>query len=180
MTVSAVSNESHTFASSQVSKEVFNNEVLLCLQSIPRRLFKWQGQVHLHFEVHSYDTIPKALTRVNPDLLEKLVPSKLKSWRRKQNHFHRIRKGIMDDEYQANALEKSLTCDSAYPFLILGPFGTGKTRLLVSMAVISYLVSQHTYCILVCTHMRDEEGISSGYVYRSQNESNDSSAFCEA
>ena len=152
VTVLATSNASHTFVPSQISKEVFNHESVLCLDKIPGRLLRCQGPVHLHFEVQSYDTIPRALAKVNPDLLEKLIPTKLRSWRRKQMHFHRIKKGILDDEYQADALQQLLKCDPAYPFLILGPFGTGKTRLLVN-AVVNLDSHQQRNYILVCTHM---------------------------
>ena len=42
---------------------------------------------------------------------------------------------LLDKEYQLLALKKLMVCDSSVPFLVTGPFGTGKTRLLAAAAV---------------------------------------------
>ena len=151
VTITAPGVASHTVLPYQVSKETSGNEDILVLQELPYR-FPRQSNVHLHFEInHSpYRAIVGALDDVDSDLLKKLLPSSHRKWKQKQQQFYKIKKGILDDEYQADALTKSLECDPAYPFLILGPFGTGKTRLLVSAAI--NLTKQKTNCVLVCTH----------------------------
>ena len=109
--------------------------------------------IHLHFEVnHSlFDAMQWALLNVEPYLLEKLLPSRVSFKRRKRRPFSGIDKGILDEEYQRQALKKSLECSPANPFLILGPFGTGKTKLLVDIAI--NLVMKRNNQVLVCTHM---------------------------
>lgn len=157
VTITAPGVASHTVHPHQVSKfkETSGNEFedILVLHELPYR-FARRSSIHLHFEInHSpYKAIVGALDDVDrDDLLKKLLPSSHRKWKRKQQQFRKIKKGILDDEYQADALTKSLKCDPAYPFLILGPFGTGKTRLLVGAAV--NLTKQHTNYVLVCTHM---------------------------
>ena len=40
----------------------------------------------------------------------------------------------LDDDYQLNAMKKVLFCHPSAPFIIMGPFGTGKTRMLATAA----------------------------------------------
>ena len=111
--------------------------------------------IHLHFEInHSiFDSMQRALLNVNPDLLEKLLPSRVSYRRRKRHPFHGIDKGILDEEYQGLALKKCLECNYANPFLILGPFGTGKTKLLVDAAINLVNSKEHNNRVLVCNHL---------------------------
>lgn len=153
VTITAPGVTSYTVHPHQISKEMSGNEDILVLRELPRYRFPRRSNVHLHFEInHSpYRSMADALVDVDPDLLMKLLPLSHEKWKRKQQEFRRIKTGILDDEYQADALKKSLECDPAHPFLILGPFGTGKTRLLVSAAI--NLTKHKANCVLVCTHM---------------------------
>ena len=53
----------------------------------------------------------------------------------------------IDSEYQMKAVEKM---DPRVPFLVIGPFGTGKTHILTT-SVSALLCDRNSY-ILVCTH----------------------------
>ena len=142
---------SQTCQPSNVSRK---EDVLLLNQQLPFNFGRQRViDVHLHFEINHniFDAMQKALLSVDSSLLEKLLPSKGYSWRRKRKPFRRIDKGILDAEYQEQALQKSINCDPTHPFLILGPFGTGKTRLLVNAAI--NLLKMRNNVVLVCTHM---------------------------
>ena len=55
----------------------------------------------------------------------------------------------IDSEYQPNVLTRILRGGCGSPFLLLGPFGTGKTHLLMASIVI---LAKNGGRILVCTH----------------------------
>lgn len=57
----------------------------------------------------------------------------------------------LDENYQKTALRKMLTCSPDAPFLLLGPFGTGKTFLLAA-GVVKVLEEDDGCKVLVCTH----------------------------
>ena len=57
----------------------------------------------------------------------------------------------LDKEYQEPACESLLQSPSSAPFLVTGPFGAGKTRLLAASALRLLLV-QDKYRILIATH----------------------------
>ena len=58
----------------------------------------------------------------------------------------------LDAEYQKPACRKLFCCRSDAPFLITGPFGTGKTRLLATAALRVLLSDSKQYRILISTH----------------------------
>ena len=83
-----------------------------------------------------------SVNELNHSLIKKLVPQ--------SEEFQLCNRGVdptsifikkpphpvfeLDKEYQEPALQKILASPSSVPFLIIGPFGTGKTRLLASAA----------------------------------------------
>lgn len=124
------------------------NDTKLKVTLLPSK-FRDKSHVHLHFERSSLPLarMETALNNLKPHHLEKLIQSNLPS-RQRRIWIH---KGVMDAEYQMKALKKAINCDPKYPFLILGPFGTGKTRLLVTAA--DNLMQYSPNVVLVCTHM---------------------------
>ena len=59
----------------------------------------------------------------------------------------------LDYEYQLPACKKLLSCPSTRPFIITGPFGTGKTRVIAASAL--YLLKREkTSRILIATYQR--------------------------
>ena len=59
----------------------------------------------------------------------------------------------LDKEYQLPALKKMMACDSSVPFLVTGPFGTGKTRLMIA-AAIKFLERPDSRIVLCASHLK--------------------------
>ena len=114
--------------------------------------------VYVHFEInHNYfDGLHKAVRYLSQHAVSKLFPEKVVL---KQdisgNNLNPAEKAAieeftLDGEYQMNALKKMISSDPRVPFLVLGPFGTGKTRILAA-AVCALLCDPKSH-ILVCTY----------------------------
>ena len=114
--------------------------------------------VYVHFEInHNYfDGLHKAVRYLSQYAVSKLFPEKVilkqdisgKNLNPVENAA--IKEFTLDGEYQMNALKKMISSDPRVPFLVLGPFGTGKTRILA--AAVSALLCDHKSHILVCTY----------------------------
>ena len=114
--------------------------------------------VYVHFEInHKYFSgLHKAVNYLNNHAISKLFPStqgmiqattgKALSQREKAA----IREFTLDEEYQMNALQRMISSDPRVPFLVLGPFGTGKTHILAAAA--SALLCDPNSHILICTY----------------------------
>ena len=110
---------------------------------------------HVHFEVsHSSNhTLHRIIDSVPFVVLQKLLPTTPLSPCQypipvKSNFIGNVR---LDENYQKIALRKILKCSPDAPFLLLGPFGTGKTYLLAA-AVVKVLEEDAGCKVLVCTH----------------------------
>ena len=124
------------------------------------RLPKEQKPVYVHFEInHGYfDGLHKAINGLSADAISKLLPKKSllpqcsTGTSLTKQEKDAISTFTLDSEYQLNALTRMISSDPRVPFLVLGPFGTGKTHILV--AAVSALLcnldlGKH---ILICTH----------------------------
>ena len=120
-------------------------------------LYSYRGQllqnVSAHFEItRSYfQRLHQAIDFVDIDVLSKILPTKksFESVFHQQEHIklHGLR---LDTEYQLRALKQMLSCNPAAPYLLLGPFGTGKTYVLA--AGVEKLLQDSRNKVLVCTH----------------------------
>ena len=114
--------------------------------------------VYVHFEInHNYFSgLHKAVEYLNNHAVSKLFPSNRvmkrattgKTLNRREKAA--IKEFTLDREYQMNALQRMISSDPRVPFLVLGPFGTGKTRILAAAA--SALLCDRNSHILICTH----------------------------
>ncbi|XP_065917902.1 3'-5' exoribonuclease HELZ2-like isoform X2 [Dysidea avara] len=101
---------------------------------------------------HSYfRNLHKSLDSMNWKIIERLIPHGLNT---KQEKLPRTPMPVsdcllLDKEYQLLTLKKMMACDSSVPFLVTGPFGTGKTRLLATAAV--NFLKKWSNRILICT-----------------------------
>ena len=120
--------------------------------------------VPVHFVLkHSYfRNLHKSLDRVNSKIINYLMPSN------KQREFPEILYSVedflwLDKEYQLLALKKILNCDNGIPFLLTGPFGTGKTRVLAT-AAITFLHRNPDNRVLICTsHIHSADAYIENY-----------------
>ena len=112
--------------------------------------------VPVHFILkHSYfRNLHKSLDSITTRIIDCLIPS---SPQPEQVNFPRIRNPDedflwLDKEYQLLALKKMMACDKNAPFLLTGPFGTGKTRVLATAAVT--FLKRPANRVLICTSHR--------------------------
>lgn len=124
----------------------------------PPSLPKTHIQVYVHFEInHKYfNGLHKAIDSLSKVAVQKLLPSKSLLPQCKTGkplssaEILAIKPYTLDSEYQMNALERMTSSDPRVPFVVLGPFGTGKTHILA--AAVAVLLCNRQNRILVCTH----------------------------
>ena len=113
-------------------------------------------KVLVHFEIDHryYYRLHEGIYSVNEDTLAKLMPSN--SLKEDCHDFssvqitQRDRKYSLDKKYQLSALKSMFSCSPDAPYLLLGPFGTGKTYLLA--VAVAKLIDSRGKRVLVCTH----------------------------
>ena len=122
------------------------------------RLTQKRRTVYVHFEINHiyFEGLHKAIDYIRQDAIRKLLPNKsdLTQCTTGKHLSHKeaaaIKSFTLDSEYQINALQRMISSDPRVPFLVLGPYGTGKTHILKA-AVSALLCNPHNK-ILVCTH----------------------------
>lgn len=121
--------------------------------------------VHAHFEInHKYFLrLQEAIQYVDSTVLAKLLPSvQLLSQPLEPTHI-RVNHPLgfpLDEEYQKKALCQMLSCNAKIPYILLGPFGTGKTHVLAG--VVLKLLDNPQNRVLVATH----QNIAADSLYR--------------
>ena len=145
----------------------------LVLRAIPdnvkktRPSLQHEYKVSVHFDIdhHHYKHQHKAIEDTNESTLDKIFPINVQQSRSggaEMALLYTTESNVfkLDKEYQFEALKKILSCNPGAPYLLLGPFGTGKTYLLA--ATVEKLVKKRgSYTkVLVCTHRnRGADGI---------------------
>ena len=114
---------------------------------------------------HSYfKNLHTSLARVGTNVIHRLIPNHLKTEQRRlpQTPYPKAEDLWLDKEYQLLALKKMMACDNSAPFLLTGPFGTGKTRVLAT-ATINFL-KKPTSRVLICTsHLQSADAYIDNY-----------------
>ena len=125
--------------------------------SLKSRLISNPQTVLAYFVLkHSYfKSLHTSLTRLVPNTINHLIPDCLKSEQRTlpRTPYPKTEDLWLDKEYQLLALKKMMACDNSAPFLLTGPFGTGKTRVLAA-AAINFLKNHNNVNrtrVLICT-----------------------------
>ena len=122
----------------------------------------------VHFILkHSYfQNLHRSLDRITTKMVERIIPEE-GDLDTEQGKFQRVSMPesdclLLDKEYQLLALKKMMACDSSAPFLVTGPFGTGKTRLLAAAAV--NFLKYHKNRVLICTsHLQSADAYIDSY-----------------
>ena len=124
--------------------------------------------IHVRFVLkHSYfANNHRSLENLCPSVISKLVPRKedLELSLKQIRHVPMppIDLLSLDKEYQFLALQKILGCSSNAIFLVIGPFGTGKTRLLATAAY--NILKQPNTRVLICTsHIQSADSYIEDY-----------------
>ena len=99
-----------------------------------------------------FDRLHKALDQVPEKVITRITSPSSQHFSSHKKLLHAVNQtSITLDHLQNHALELILNCDSAKaPVVVVGSFGTGKTRLL-ACAAINILQNEHTR-VLVCAH----------------------------
>ena len=109
--------------------------------------------VPVHFEINHWYfwRLHCAIEYVTPSLLQKLLPNETLFRRPAPIQDRHMQTNFrLDAEYQSRALRQMLSCKPGAPYLLLGPFGTGKTHVLA--AAVAKLLENPQSRVLVCTH----------------------------
>ena len=125
-------------------------------------LFPFRGKffqnVSAHFKSNRsyFQRLHQAIDLAPTAVLLKLLPTQKSFAPLPQQQVNPInlikaRRLHLDTEYQIQALRQMLSCNPAAPYLLLGPFGTGKTYVLA--AAVEKLLEDQRYRVLVCTHL---------------------------
>ena len=125
-----------------------------------------QSSLPVHFILkHSYfRNLHKSLDKVDSRTLSCLMPSNLQPEQGELLRTPRPDEDFLwlDKEYQLMALKKMKACDNNAPFLITGPFGTGKTRVLATAAI--NFIKRHSNRVLICTsHLQSADAYIENY-----------------
>ena len=124
--------------------------------------------VPVHFILkHSYfQNLHKSLDKISSKTIECLIPDR-NSLQPEQERYPRTPYPVedfllLDKEYQLLALKKIMACGNAAPFLLTGPFGTGKTRVLATAAIT--FLKRSSNRVLICTsHLQSADAYIDNY-----------------
>ena len=131
------------------------------------KIYKKESRnVSVHFVLkHSYfRDLHKSLDRVKLRIIDCLIPDALPS---EQNDLLPIPMPdsdlwMLDKDYQLIALKKLMACDNSAPFLLTGPFGTGKTKILATAAY--QFIKRRSNRVLICTsHLQSADAYIDKY-----------------
>ena len=114
---------------------------------------------------HSYfKNLHSSLDRISLKMISCLIPHWLQSEQGKfpQTPHPNVECLWLDKEYQLLALKKMMACDNSAPFLLTGPFGTGKTRVLAT-AAINFLKSPTNHVLICTSHLQSADAYIDSY-----------------
>ena len=125
-----------------------------------------QTQLPVNFILkHSYFlNLHKSLDRLTSKIIDCLIPGSLPQEQGRLPHTSYPNEDflVLDKEYQLLALKKLMICDNKAPFLLTGPFGTGKTRILAS-AAINFLKRPANRVLICTTHLQSADAYIDNY-----------------
>ena len=131
-----------------------DNSLVVSLElpiSVPK--FPFKAFVHFEYNHWYFWRLHRAISYASQALVRRLVcplTSRYLPPAQRRAADKQLSNIKIDNEYQARALRKMLLCRPSSPFLLMGPFGTGKTHLLA--IAITKLVLARENKVLVCTH----------------------------
>ena len=114
---------------------------------------------HLYFK-----NLHTSLDRIDRGIINRLIPNSLKPEQKEfpRTPYPKVEFLWLDKEYQLLALKKLMACDNSVPFLLTGPFGTGKTRVLATAAI--NFLKRPANRVLICTsHLHSADAYIDNY-----------------
>ena len=128
-----------------------------------RLVYEFKASVHFEVGHQYYRRLHEGIDNVTDLTLAKLIPNnpaRLSLSRFPTVHVTKqdVRKYSLDWQYQLKALNQMFSCSPSVPYLLLGPFGTGKSYLLAT--AVAKLTETGGNRALVCTHLnRGADGL---------------------
>jgi len=137
----------------------FTDEEFCVLQS-ESEVASSRFTVHFILKHSYYCNLHRSLDRLSLNMIKCLLPvypsSQQKKLPKLKSYYG------LDKEYQLPALKKMMACDSSAPFLVTGPFGTGKTVLLATAA--AKFLETRSNRVLICTsHLQSADAYIDNY-----------------
>ena len=131
-------------------------EVDKLLQWDRRSKTRFEFEANIQFELkHSYfQRLHKAVDKLSPEIIAKIMPGEgdFRKYEVVQQSWPKYEQLELDYTGQMQALNAILSSCSTAPVLVVGPFGTGKTRLLARAAYQILSIKSKKARVLVCAH----------------------------
>jgi exoribonuclease R len=131
------------------------------LAKVSRSQSVFEVRVEFKFSRNFFRTMHDALTNLSPEAIKKVFP--LSSPYNPLGNLIHLKSRLLislDEDFQMPALKAILHCPPSIPFLLTGPFGTGKTRIIASAANEIATASTGGH-VLICVHHHQT---ANGYV----------------
>ena len=116
--------------------------------------FKFEANVRFELKHSYFQRLHKAVDKLSPEIIAKIMPGegdfrKYEVVRQSRPKYEQLE---LDYTGQMQALNAILSSCSTAPVLVVGPFGTGKTRLLARAAYQILSIKSKKARVLVCAH----------------------------
>ena len=116
--------------------------------------FKFEANVRFELKHSYFQRLHKAVGKLSPEIIAKIMPEesdfrKYEVVRQSRPKYEQLE---LDHTGQIQALTAIVSSCSTAPILVVGPFGTGKTRLLARAAYQIIKIKPNKARVLVCAH----------------------------
>ena len=109
--------------------------------------------VEFQFNRKFFATLHQALHNLPMEAIKKVMPLKARYISSGKHRKPAVNDPYLelDEDFQIPALEAMLNCSPSSPFLLTGPFGTGKTRV-IARAALEIVLATNDAHVLICVH----------------------------
>ena len=110
-------------------------------------------KVEFQFNRKYFATLHQALHNLPMEAIKKVIPLKARYISAGKHRKPAVNDPCLelDEDFQIPALEAMLNCSPSSPFLLTGPFGTGKTRV-IARAALEIVLANNDAHVLICVH----------------------------
>ena len=119
-----------------------------------QRWFEFEANVRFKLKHSYFQRLHQAVTKVTPEVIAKIMPEKddFREYDIVPQRKPKFEQLELDYTGQMQALNAIISSHSTAPILVVGPFGTGKTRLLARAAYQILRIKRKRARVLVCAH----------------------------